>query len=139
MVNKIPDGSSVTILVSAFLEDGTIVEKGEKYDFIVGQCEVLPFIEEQVKKMQENSELTFTVSEPFGETDHALVSEIPLSQIDPALHPKPGMHLQIGESLPIIVTVTQVFKDKIVVDANHPLAGKTVHYKIKLLKVKNPH
>lgn len=132
----IPEGARVTISVTAKSSQGEL-EKDAKYTFIMGQDEMLPFIEDAVRKMQRDRQITFTVKEPFGERDPNLLSEIPLSFLEKSVEPKVGMHLEIldEDEQPLIVTITNIFQDKIVVDANHPLAGETVKYTIKLLDV----
>ena len=133
-MSRIEEGSKVSILVTAALQDGTILEDDKKYEFVVGEGSILPFIEQQVKNMKVSSSVTFTAHQPFGEKDDSLVSEIPLSSIGLDLKIKPGMHLEIGDEA-LVVTVKNVFNDKIIVDANHPLAGQSIYYTIKLLKV----
>jgi FKBP-type peptidyl-prolyl cis-trans isomerase 2 len=135
-MHKIPEGARVTISVTARSSQGEL-EKDAHYTFIIGEGEILPFIEDAVRKMQRDSQVTFTVREPFGEKDPNLLSEIPLSFLEKSVDPKVGMHLEIldEDEQPLIVTITNIFQDKILVDANHPLAGETVNYTIKLLDV----
>jgi FKBP-type peptidyl-prolyl cis-trans isomerase 2 len=135
-MDTIPEGAKVTISVTANSSQVEL-EKDVHYTFIIGEDEMLPFIEDAVRKMQRDSEITFTVKEPFGERDPNLLSEIPLSFLEKSVEPKVGMHLEIldEDEQPLIVTITNIFQDKIVVDANHPLAGETVKYTIKLLDV----
>jgi FKBP-type peptidyl-prolyl cis-trans isomerase SlyD len=46
-----------------------------------------------------------------------------------------GVHSSTGEQ---IVTVTKVEAESVTVDANHPLAGKTLNFEVKVVGVREP-
>jgi len=66
------------------------------------------------------------------------VIEVDHGQFGEGVIPEVGMQLQSdgGEGQPpMVVTVTEVTEDKVILDANHPLAGQDLTFEIELLEL----
>ena len=66
------------------------------------------------------------------------IQEIPSSALQGVDDVKVGMQLQSQDQdgNAFLVTVTKIEDDKITVDANHPLAGETLHFSVSIESVR---
>jgi peptidylprolyl isomerase len=81
--------------------------------------------------------VTIPAAQAYGDAREDLVGQVPRSQFPPQLNPEPGMELQMtlptGQPIPVIVR--EVTDDHVLLDANHPLAGKDLTFKLQLVDV----
>ena len=111
---------------------------GEPLVFEQGAHQILPALEEALGglKVNESRKVTLAPDEAFGEVMPQLIQEVDPEMI-PAEARVKGAELAAedaqGNQRP--VRVHEVRKDKIVVDMNHPLAGKTLHFDVKVLAI----
>ena len=81
-------------------------------------------------KQPGNYEVTLKAEEAFGKKDPKLLKLVPLTAFGKeAKQLEPGMPVTIGEQH---ATVKNISGGRVIVDFNHPLAGKTVHYSLQL-------
>ena len=89
------------------------------------------------KVPSEEKEFTIKKEEAYGEYRAELKQEIPRSALPEGPEPKAGMALIMqspdGQQRP--VKIVEVKAESLVLDMNHPLAGKNLIFKIKILKV----
>jgi len=137
-VLTVSDNDVVSIEYKGFLEDGSLFDSsnGKPLTFTVGKHEVIIGLENALKGMKLNEEKTFTVrpEEAYGYYDEKLLAEISKDNFKNPETLKPGMIVSgpKGEK-GIIIAI----KDKtIVVDFNHPLAGKTLKFWVKVIEIK---
>jgi len=75
----------------------------------------------------------------FGYVDETLLRVLPRVEFDPGLELEPGLIIEFanadGATLP--GTILRVDDDEVHVDLNHPLAGQTVRYSVKIVAVEN--
>jgi FKBP-type peptidyl-prolyl cis-trans isomerase 2 len=91
-------------------------------------------IEEEIKKMKvgESKKIVLAPAEAFGERKEELIKLVPISAFrQQDLEPTPGRYVFVGGLRGKILSVSG---GRVTVDFNHPLAGKTLEY---LIKVKN--
>lgn len=76
-------------------------------------------------------------AEAYGEVDQESIFEVSRDEFPPEMPLEEGMQLcaetASGE---MTVTVTEVGENSVVVDANHPLAGMTLHFDVEVLDVR---
>lgn len=136
--NVVSDGDIVTLEYKVNLTDGTEVDSSKErgpLTFTVGKHEIIIGLENAVKGMHLNEEKTFTLNEneAYGPYRKELLVEIPKSSFKNVEELKEGMIVAgpQGEK-GLIVKI----KDKtIVVDFNHPLAGKNLNFWVKVIKI----
>jgi peptidylprolyl isomerase/FKBP-type peptidyl-prolyl cis-trans isomerase SlpA len=89
--------------------------------------------------MKEGDTKTITVepSGGYGERDDNLVKSFPKSGLPQDLKPTVGDRLQMKTASggAVDVVVTNVDNESITIDANHPLAGKTLEFEIRMVEV----
>lgn len=75
----------------------------------------------------------------YGEIDPKAFKEFPKTSLPKNIKPRAGMALQAqapdGESFPAVIR--EIKADTVVLDFNHPLAGKPLKFRIKVLKIEN--
>ncbi|MFT4260893.1 MAG: FKBP-type peptidyl-prolyl cis-trans isomerase [Candidatus Woesearchaeota archaeon] len=125
------------------LEDGTIFDSSEKHgkplEFKAGTGQVIKGFDSAVIGMKKDEEknITITPEEGYGPVRKELVTDIPKQKL-PEGEVKEGMVLAVqspdGQQFP--ATVVKVHEDKITIDMNPPLAGKTLNFKLKVTDIK---
>lgn len=109
--------------------------------FDVGANTIIPGLESQILGMHEGEEKLVSVEakDAYGEVDPKAIKEFPLSSMPKDSEPKVGMVLQAqapdGEEFPAVIKA--VTGDKVTLDFNHPLAGKQLKFKVKILAIKD--
>lgn len=135
-------GNTVKIHYTGTLEDGNQFDssKGrEPLEFTLGSGQVIPGFDKAVTGMAvgESKSVSIAPEDAYGPRDERAVQEVPKSALPEDLVPVEGMSLQAQNQnqQPIQLTVVAVGDDSITVDANHPLAGKTLNFEISLVEI----
>jgi FKBP-type peptidyl-prolyl cis-trans isomerase 2 len=123
-------------------EDGTVFDSSEKHgkplEFEIGKKQVIPGFENAVKDMKkgEEKEITIKPEDGYGEIREELVKEVPRSQLPPGPELKEGMMLMVslpnGQQIP--AKIVGLAKETVKIDLNHPLAGKTLNFRLKKIE-----
>jgi len=109
--------------------------------YVVGGHNIIPGLENQLNGMRVNEEKVVTVApkDAYGEINPKAFKEFPKTALPPGTEFKVGMHLLAtgadGSRIP--VEITEVGADKVTINFNHPMAGKTLVFKVKILKIEN--
>lgn len=140
---RIEDGTVVGIDYKLHLGDGDIVDQsspGEPLTYIQGQGQIVPGLEKALAGLSVGDEKQVVVQpdEAYGEHDARGIQDVPRDAFPPGTSPEVGQryyaHGQEGE--PISFLVQEVGLASVKVDFNHPLAGKTLHFDIKVREVR---
>lgn len=135
-------GDTVKVEYTGTLDDGTQFDTSvgkEPITFKLGNKEVIPGFENAIEGMNVGDEKTVDIpsDKAYGEHKLQLVQEVPKDKLPSNVELKKGVILSLkaptGENL--MARVTDIKEDKIVLDLNHLLAGKTLHFKLKLLEI----
>lgn len=135
------NGQSVKVHYTGKLEDGSVFDSSqgrEPLAFKIGEGQMIPGFEKAVMGMAvgEVREANISCQEAYGERSDDLIVEVPKEQVPNDIQPEVGMQLAINDgnrSRPVVVTAVE--PEKIILDANHPLAGKDLTFKIELVEV----
>jgi FKBP-type peptidyl-prolyl cis-trans isomerase 2 len=134
----------VTLDYEGRFESGEIFDtsKHEEHShpltFVVGEKQVIPGFEKAVMGMNIDEEKEFEImpEDAYGMPDERLYQEVPRNALPSEPQPEVGMTLimqtQQGN---IPVMISEVKEDSVMLNLNHPLAGKKLIFKIKVLKV----
>ena len=140
----IENGSTVKLEYT--LKDDTVTvldsNKGqEPLSFTQGGQQLMPSLEKQLIGMRvgEEKKVVLKPEDAYGQNDPAAQAEVPKTALPPeALNV--GTRLmarnQAGETRP--VTVKEIKENTVVLDLNHPLAGKTLVFEVKVVGVEPP-
>jgi peptidylprolyl isomerase len=142
MAAKAKHGDKVKVHYTGKYEDGKVFDSSldrEPIDVELGAAQVIKGFEDALVGMEkgEKKKITLPPDQGYGHYDPALLIEIPNTNIPENVTPKVGMKLSLrdnkGQSA--LVTVKEIGNESIKLDANHPLAGKTLVFDIELLSI----
>ena len=107
-------------------------------EYLHGHNNIVPGLERALEGLSAGSELSVTLmpADAYGVRNEALVQKVGRNAFGSA-DLQVGSRFQTeGEAGPQIVTVVAIEGDDVTVDTNHPLAGRTLRYQIKILEVR---
>ncbi len=140
---KIASGSVVGIDYSLHLGDGKVIdasEPGEPMTYLHGEGQIVPGLESALEGLSvgDQKKVVLPPGDGYGEHDPRGLQEVAKSAFPPGFDPAVGMELtaegQDGEPVPF--TIREVKPESIVIDLNHPLAGKTLHFDVTVREVR---
>ena len=126
------------------LDDGSYV-KGENgpvsLNFVMGYQQVLPALERNLQGLSEGSETAFVIpaAEAFGDYDALQIHTRSFEEFPE------GRSLAVGKWIVATNMQTQAqysyfvkarTEETVTLDFNHPLAGKDLHYQVKIIGVR---
>jgi len=115
-------------------------EDGEPIEYVHGYGMLVPGLEAALAgmKMGESKDIVVAAEEGFGERDEELMLEIDRDEFPDPKVVKEGDEF-VAESPDgdeVVMRVVEVKDDSVIVDANHPLAGVTLHYSVKVRTIR---
>jgi FKBP-type peptidyl-prolyl cis-trans isomerase SlpA len=140
-MRKIQNGDTVKVHYTGKLEDGTIfdsslVEGREPLETVLGQGQLIKGFEAGLIDMSEGETKTIEIesADAYGDINPEMVTEVPRVNVPEGV--KEGEMLQgMGPMGPVNVKVTEVKEDMVVLDANHPLAGKKLIFDLQVVGI----
>src|SRR3989338_4273863 len=139
---QVEKGDTVSIEYTGTFSNGEVFDTSkdrEPLQFQVGSGQVIPGFDHAVEGMQLHQEKTFTIptAEAYGPVRKEMILEIPRNKLPTQPEPKVGMVLMLQgpnrERLP--AKIVHVEKEIVAIDANHPLAGKELTFKVKVVGI----
>jgi peptidylprolyl isomerase len=143
-MEQVKNGDTVKVHYHGKLEDGSTFDSSagrEPLEFEVGSGSVIPGFDEGVKGMSVGEKKTINIpaDEAYGAVEEDRIFEFPADRFPPDLKPEPGMALNMsngqGEYIPVVIR--DIKDDVVVLDANHPLAGKDLTFDIEVMEIKS--
>lgn len=144
MTDQLPIGPGTTVTLHFALS----LEGGEKIDstferapatFTVGDGNLLPGFEKALFGLKTGARetLVITPEDGFGQHNPSNLQEIPRSQFDDDLELEEGLMLSFADAQKAeLPGVVREFDDqRVVVDFNHPLAGRDILFEVDILNV----
>jgi len=141
-MTEVKTGDKVRIHYTGTLSDGTPFDSSEgrePLEFTVGSGEIIPGLDSALPGMSEGDKKTVEIPcvQAYGEHNAEAMQAIPRETVPDDIPLEIGTRLQLqtpqGQVMP--VTVTEVTEEQVVLDANHPLAGKDLTFAIELVSI----
>jgi FKBP-type peptidyl-prolyl cis-trans isomerase SlyD len=137
-------GQNSVVLMDYTVKDdeGNLIDTSAGQDplaFILGMGNIIPGLERAFigKKKGDSFQVRVKPEEGYGERDEALVEVVPRTQFSGIKDLRPGMQLQAQtDDEVMVVTVVKLTEREVTVDANHPLAGKTLNFDVAVVDVR---
>jgi peptidylprolyl isomerase len=136
----IKQGNTVKVHYTGRLEDNQVFDSSDgkqPIEFQVGSQQVIEGFETGVIGLNKGDKTTVTIpaDKAYGEVRQDLIMSVPRTQVPQDV--TPGAQLQgMGQNgEPFNVTVTEVNESDVLLDANHPLAGKTLIFDLEVVDV----
>jgi len=137
----IKDGMLVSLEYTLSGEDGKMIESNqgkEPLGYVQGQHMMIPGLERELTGMKVGQEKHVIVKpeDAYGPVDPRAVQEVSKDKVPPEGQ-KVGAILtaRSPQGMPIPVRVKEVKEQTVVLDFNHPMAGKTLVFDVKVLDI----
>ncbi len=137
----VSNGKQVTLEYTLKLDDQSVVDTnvgGEPLKVTQGRHELIPGLEKALEGMATGEKKNVTVDPPeaYGTVDPKAFQEVNLNMV-PADSRKVGTQLEgkTADGRKVFPRISEVKNETVVLDFNHPLAGKTLHVDVKVLDV----
>ncbi len=123
-------------------DDGNILDSNTDCDplaYLHGYDNIIPGLERGLEgtAVGHKSQVVVEATDAYGEADEEAVFQVARDQFPEGVPIEPGMQF-VGEtpSGDTPLTVVAVNENEVVVDANHPLAGKRLHFDVEVVDVR---
>jgi peptidylprolyl isomerase len=133
-------GDTVHIHYTGRLDDGTVFDSSrdrEPLVFVLGAGQVIPGFDDAVTGMDvgDSRSVRIPADRAYGPPRAEMILEFPREELPDGIDPQVGQHLQMAtpEGQAFQVSVVSATDDTLVLDANHPLAGKDLTFDIELV------
>ena len=142
MAEKVKKGDTIQVHYTGKFKDGKEFDSSlnrQPLQFEVGAGRIIKGFEDAVIGLQTGEKKTVTVSaeDAYGSFDENLLIEIPRKNVPEDVTPEVGMRLQLvnqqGQAAHVVVT--EILDKTVRLDANHPLAGKTLVFDLEVLEI----
>lgn len=138
---KVANGKKVSIEYTLRLDDGTQADTnvgGEPLVYEQGANQILPALEKALDGLAANDtrHLTLTPDQGYGAVDPGAMKQVAIDEIPEAARKVDAVLIGVdaeGNQRP--VRVAKVEAETVTLDLNHPLAGRTLTFDVKVLKV----
>ena len=141
-MQQVKAGDTVKVHYHGRLKDGSTFDSSEgraPLEFEVGSGMVIKGFDEGVMGMTVGQKKTveIPVEDAYGPKDPEAMIEFPIDRFPPEMKPEVGLQLMMsngaGQQMP--VTIVDVKKDTVILDANHQLAGQDLIFDLELVEI----
>ena len=137
---EISDGDTVRIHYTGSLTDGTTFDSSKGRDpleFVVGSGHIIKGLDAALPGMQagETKTVHIACADAYGPINPALHQDVPRAAMPDDIALEVGMQLQMQttEGQPMPVTVTAIDDEQVMLDADHPLAGRDLVFEFEVV------
>ena len=123
-------------------DEGNVLDQsqGQPLAYLHGYGNIIPGLEKQLlnKKVGDKFTTSIAPEEAYGEYSDEYVQEVPKANFQGVDNIEAGMQFQsqTDDGHVMLVTVRDVQDDIVIVDANHPRAGKTLHFDVEVVEIR---
>ena len=135
-------GDTLRIHYTGRLDDGTVFDSSDGRDpleFTLGSGEIIPGLDAGVVGMEvgDTREVVVPPAEAYGERDEGRIQNVPREAIPDHIPAERGTQLsaQLQDGRTVQLVVGEVTDSHVELDANHPLAGKTLTFEVRLVEI----
>jgi len=139
---KVRDGQVVSMEYTLMV-DGNVADSSEgrePLEFVHGAGNIIPGLEREMTGMAlgESKEVLVAAVDAYGEEDDKAFMDVPRDQFPKEIPMKVGTELQVKNQAgqPMYARVDKVADKMVRLDFNHPLAGKELHFSVKVVGIR---
>ncbi len=141
-MNQVKENNTVKVKYTVKISDWKIFDSSdgkEPIEFTLGQGQLIPGFEKGLidMKLNEKKTINMTKDEAYGEVNETLIQEVKKTDLPQDMEPKVGMGLvsKSPEGQEINLMVVEVKEETIVIDGNHPLAGRDLIFDLEVVEI----
>jgi len=140
--NTAQQGDIVKVHYTGSLSDGEVFdssEGSEPLEFQIGSGQVIPGFELAITGMApgESKKFTIPAQEAYGDRDDSMIVSFPINMLPEGFEAEIGSQLDLedeeGNQIPALII--DLDEEKILLDANHPLAGEDLTFEIQVVSI----
>ena len=135
-------GKKVKVHYTGTFDDGEVFDSSKETDpleFELGAGQVIPGFDQAVAGMEvgEVKNVRIPEADAYGAYNPEMVFTTDHSQFDENVTPQVGQQFQAEtpDGQPLFLVVKEVSEEGIVMDANHPMAGKDLNFELELVEI----
>jgi FKBP-type peptidyl-prolyl cis-trans isomerase SlyD len=120
--------------------DGVVTDaskSGEPLEYVHGAGNIIPGLEREITGMAvgDSKDVMVAAAEGYGEPDETAFMDVPRDQFPEEIPMKVGTELQVQNKAgqPMLARIDQVWDKSVRLNFNHPLAGKDLHFNVKVV------
>ncbi len=141
-MSTVKNGDTVSVHYTGALTSGEVFDSSlerKPLKFTLGKGQLILGFEHAILGLLVGDKVTTKIpcKEAYGEYNSELIIEVPKNQLPSNIDAQVGMHLQLnqpdGQAIP--VQIIQIEDETVTIDANHPLAGKDLHFDIEIVEI----
>ena len=125
-------------------DQGVVIDSSEgngPLSFIYGNGNIISGLEAALEGKTSGDELSVSIEpkDGYGEYDETMIFEVPKDQFQDSSKLEEGMQVQgqTKEGQVQVFTIKSIGEEEVVLDANHPLAGYTLHFEVAVTGVRD--
>lgn len=141
-MDQAKNGDKVKVHYTGKLEDGTVFDTSkdrEPLEFTIGNGSVIPGFEKGIIGMETGSKKIVTIppEDAYGQRHEELILKVEKNNFPENVTPSVGMELQLKykDKTSLRAVITDIEEERVTLDANHPLAEKTLIFDIELVEI----
>src|SRR5262249_50777387 len=137
----VTEGKNVSLEYTLTLDDKSVVESNvgkQPLTYTHGTQQIIPGLEKALEGLAvgDTKEVTVAPADAYGEKDPEALQEVQKQLIPPdALVVGARLQGKAPDGHMVYPRVAEIKDDTVVLDFNHPLAGKTLHFDVKILDI----
>ncbi|MFD2528638.1 MULTISPECIES: peptidylprolyl isomerase [Polaribacter] len=139
---QVKENNTVKVHYTGKLTDGQIFDTSEgkePIEFTLGQGRLIPGFEKGLLNMKLNEKKTLNIAkeDAYGEVNEQLIQEVAKKDLPQDMEPQVGMGLvsKAPDGSEMNLMVVEVKEEAIVIDGNHPLAGRDLVFDIEVVAI----
>ncbi len=135
----VADGQVVSLDYTLRLDDGQVIDTTtgqESLEFLQGSGQIIPGLEQALYGMAvgDEKEVELAPADGYGEKNPNAFEIVPrdIFPSDMQLTQGMGLHLRDETGRVLVAYVADIRPNDVVLDFNHPLAGETLYFEVKV-------
>lgn len=137
---EVKDDLVVSLDYTLRLDDGEVIDSSQgvgPLSFLQGRGQIIEGLERELYGMSEGDEKQVSVSpeDGYGQYKKSRIQAVPRDTFPEDMELEEGMSVRLQDSQSgrqFEAYVNEIGSDQVVLDFNHPLAGETLHFDVKV-------
>lgn len=140
MSNRVSSGKVISLEYTLTLEGGEVLDSnlgGNPITYTQGANQIIRGVEAAVEGMEigQAKQAVVPAAEAYGDSDPNAFAEVPKEKLPKEIEVGTQLHGKDASGREIRPVVSAIKEDSVLLDFNHPLAGKTLYFDLKIVNI----